>query len=61
VRVEAELVGSSVDEAARELPVERRLGREGAMEERRVRVRLRRLDERLGAPDRAEERRVDAR
>ena len=59
MRVEAELVGGSVDEAAWELPVEWRLGREGAMEERRVRDRLRRRDERLGPPDRTEERRVD--
>lgn len=60
MRVEAELVGGSVDEAAWELPVEWRLGREGAMEERRVRHRLRRRDERLGPPDRTEERCVDA-
>jgi hypothetical protein len=47
VRVETELPGTPVHRAAREDPVERRLGREGAVEQRFVGGRLSGWDERL--------------
>lgn len=61
MRIEAELVGRPVDEPARKDPVELRLIRERPVEERGVRVRLPKRDERLGAPGRAEKRSIDGR
>ena len=61
MRVEAELARDSVHEAAREEPVEGRPGRERTVEQGLVVGRVRGRDERLGAPDRAENGGVDAR
>jgi hypothetical protein len=61
VRVEAELAGCPMNEAAREDTVERRSGSERALEKCFVSGRLLRTDERLRPPRRTQDRGVDAR